>query len=469
MSRWQIVIVGGGFSGTALAIQLLRRGDERIAVTVIEPRKCLAEGVAYSTCDPVHRINVPAQRMQLSSSEEGEFERWYRQHPDFDLDREAIWQDGNIYPQRRYFAAYIREKLEQAKLSSPVNFRHIHDSAEGYQNGRIITAQQGEYRADQVILAISHPAPSVPNIFIPFLKEGRIISDPWQVGALTRINNQESVAIIGTGLTMCDVVASLARQGHQGSITAISRRGLIPRSNVSAIYADSKLTVPLIPHPTVRRWLRQIRQEVKHAEQHQLPWQLVFDDIRRQGQIIWQQLSHQEQRRFLRHLRPWWDVHRYRIAPQVAAVQTEYLDSTQLRIKAARIQSVTQDQGKVRLILRQRHAGNEVLWVDRVILTTGPAHQDLIHRQPLLADLLAQDLIQADPLGLGIAVNRQAQAINSTGKFSHILYVVGPAARGQFGELMGLPQVADHAEFVAQQLLSALPFHLNERCPDSVN
>ncbi|MBX4413259.1 hypothetical protein K4G92_23035, partial [Mycobacterium tuberculosis] len=57
-----------------------------------------------------------------------------------------------------------------------------------------------------------------------------------------------------------------------------------------------------------------------YAAQQGLSWQVVLDAVRQQGQRIWQALSVAERQRFLRHLRHYWDVHRYRVAPQVAEV-----------------------------------------------------------------------------------------------------------------------------------------------------
>ena len=60
----QIVIVGGGASGTLLATQLLRQGARRPAsVTLVESGPSVGLGLAYGTTDEVHRLNVPAGRL----------------------------------------------------------------------------------------------------------------------------------------------------------------------------------------------------------------------------------------------------------------------------------------------------------------------------------------------------------------------------------------------------------------------
>ena len=54
-----VVIVGGGFSGTLLAINLMRHGGPR--ATLVERRqRQLARGVAYSAAHPSHLLNVRA-------------------------------------------------------------------------------------------------------------------------------------------------------------------------------------------------------------------------------------------------------------------------------------------------------------------------------------------------------------------------------------------------------------------------
>ena len=61
------------------------------------------------------------------------------------------------------------------------------------------------------------------------------------------------------------------------------------------------------------------RRQMRAAASHGLPWQAVMDAVRPQVQALWRGLPLAERRRFLRHLRPWWDVHRHRIPPRSAA------------------------------------------------------------------------------------------------------------------------------------------------------
>lgn len=119
-------------------------------------------------------------------------------------------------------------------------------------------------------------------------------------------------------------------------------------------------------------------------------------------------------------------------------------------------------------MLRLRGAHSRMLEVNKVIVTTGPAHNALLNSNALLRQLHGDGVIQPDALALGIQVNSLSQTLNVYGEANPSLYVAGPASRGRFGELMGLPQVAEHAESVARQLLSAPPLSLSERCPGSL-
>ncbi len=466
MTAQHIVIIGGGFSGTALAWNLLRHGPEDWHITLVEPRAQLAQGVAYGTNDPAHRINVPASRMQLTAAEEGEFDRWYRASPLIKEDAAATASDGSVYPQRGAFARYVQEKLAQAQRQNASRLTHIQDHAVDWRNGYIMTAHGQHLQADRVVLAISHPAPGTADNTLQ--RHKKVITNPWRSGALEMIAPDARIAILGTGLTMADLVATLHRRGHRGHISAFSRRGLLPRSNLST-QTPEYVPEPHAPLRSVRAWLRYIRQEIRRAAQQGSPWQLVLDDIRKRGQTLWQQLSLNEQRRFLRHLRPWWDVHRYRIAPQVAEVLTRWQHSGQLAVAAARLQAIRETDNGLTLTLALRHGATQTLNVDWLILATGPDHGALIQSDRLLTQLAGQGYLHADALGLGIAVDAQSHALDANGQTVPWLYVVGPAARGRFGELMGLPQVAEHAETLAQTLIHDVANARHEGCPAALN
>ena len=58
--RGPVAIVGGGASGTILAAQLARRGIHSV---LIDGSGRMGRGVAYSTTEPAHLLNVRAEGM----------------------------------------------------------------------------------------------------------------------------------------------------------------------------------------------------------------------------------------------------------------------------------------------------------------------------------------------------------------------------------------------------------------------
>ncbi len=466
-TKARIVVIGGGFSGAVFSLHLARKATRSCTITVVEPREKLGAGVAYGTPDPAHRINVPAARMIVFPEAPTDFDSWFRSGAELVADPEALWSDGHAYPRRSAFGRYIAATLASAAASRPditishhqgaatAVRRHDHRFTIHLEDGTILDA-------DLIVLAVSHPPPTVPALVTTSLGTGPdIIADPWAPDALATVTPSDDVLVIGTGLTMADVIASLGQRGHHGNITAFSRRGLLSRGH--ACYTDPYTWFGANDPPlSALALLRKLRALIAEAAKDGVPWQAVIDDVRAHGRRVWRSLPALERSRLLRHLRPFWDVHRYRIAPQAEAAIGERLNEGSLRVLAASLRSLQRKNGKIIASLRPRHGAEgacETVTVDKIIVTTGPAHDSVISANPALSSLSKAGLLTPDPLGLGIAVNAISEVIAADGSTTDTLLVAGPLAREQYGELMGLPQVSAHALEIAEKVALWLVLH----------
>lgn len=451
-----VVIIGGGFSGAAVAYHLTRLAPGR-SIAVCEPRAFLGGGLAYDDHDPAHRINVPAKRMSLLPNDEEHFARWLVGTNAGADDPDIIGRDGALYPQRGVFGRYVASQMQP--LVNDGRVLHIRSDVRSLQpdgqRWRLSTSSEQTLNAQFVVIATTHPPPDVPSAFRPMLGDPRLITDALVPAALSRIQPEDRVVIVGTGLTMADVVASLDRVGHRGSITAISRRGLRSRGHsitTSDPYGDFKQ-----PAARASSLLNQVRNAISEAERAGLTWHAVIDAVRADAQAFWPQLPIAERRRIVRHLRVYWDVHRFRIAPQVEDVLDRRIAEGSLRILASSLARVSATPQAVTLSTASRSKGAVRSFdADHVIVTTGPGHASILATQPYLVGLTETGLIKSDPLGLGIAVDGKSHALDLQERPHRTLLVAGPLARATFGELMGLPQVSAHALSVAEEIATAL-------------
>lgn len=455
----RIVIVGGGFSGAGVALHVARGMAGPVAIDIVEPRPALGGGVAYSSPDPAHRINVPAERMSLFSDDREDFRRWLEETMAAADDEEAWLADGRVFPRRRVFGDYAAERLAQAVASSGATLtHHLEQAVDAVPAGsgwQVHLAGGQVLAADMLVLAVSHPPPRPPKVLAEVLRgHPRFIYDPWAEGALAALRPADEIVIIGTGLTMADLVASLERTGHHGRITAFSRHGLLSRGHPAdpsepfGDFADA-------PSATALDLLLRIRAVLREAAGRELPWQAVFDAIRRDGQAVWTALPEAERAKLVRHLRAFWDVHRFRVAPQIEAAVARRLAAGSLTVLAAHLRSASRMGGRIELVVSAR-GRSRVLRADALILATGPGHKAVTDTNPLLRAMAGRGLLRADPLLLGLHVDRLYRVIDQAGRAQPGLLVAGPLARGTFGELMGLPQVTESAEQVAAQVCAQL-------------
>jgi uncharacterized NAD(P)/FAD-binding protein YdhS len=425
----------------------------------------LGGGVAYSAADPSHRINVPAARMTVFAEDPAQFDTWLRASPFLQGDAEAIWPGDFAFPQRSVFGRYIAELVTHAADTPGVAIRHHATSVldvTAHASGFSLQLQTGaRLEIDILVLAVSHPPPAIPAQLRSVVASGaKVITDPWQAGALDAIPPDAEVLIVGTALSMADVVATLDRRGHQGGILAVSRRGLLSRGHVFLPPDQQWPWCETVDPPrTATALVRAVRAQVARAKAADMPWQLVFDDVRRHALRLWSALPEREQRRIVRHIRPFWDVHRFRVAPQLEAAIERRRTNGQFTTLAASLLGAAWNGTDIEVRLHPRRAAADAVitrHADVVVNTTGPDHRSALTGNPALAALLRQGLLRADGVGLGLDVDASSHAIGQDGTARADLLISGPLARGRFGELMGLPQVSEHAELIASTIVADL-------------
>lgn len=452
-----VAIVGGGFTGAAVALHIARFAP-RASIVVFEPRAALGRGLAYDDADPSHRINVPAAKMSLIPGDETHFARWVKANDAVRDDPESDAGHDQVYPRRAVFGRYVSEHI--APLLARGRIRHVRACVTSVSRDgeawSITTDRGATYSAAVTVLTTTHPKPEPPHTLSAIAPDPHLVTDPFDAKALESIESDARILIVGTGLTMADIVASLDRQGHRGRITAISRRGLRSRGHPEIASEAYGSFVPEA-HETPSQLLRRIRRTVRAASDAHISWHAVLDAARRDAPQLWASLSVAEQQRIVHHLRVFWDVHRFRIAPQVEAVLNRRVKDGTLDIIAASLRRATASPKGLHfeLVLR-RPPQVEHLTVAHAIVCTGPAHGRILQSLPYLDALSRQGWIVSDPLKLGIACDRTSRALDHQGAPVSTLYIAGPLARATFGELMGVPEVAAHALRVAETVSETL-------------
>lgn len=437
-----VVIVGAGFSGALQAINLLR--SEGPGVTLIERRETFGRGVAYSTSSPAHVLNVRAANMSAFPDDPQHFVRWL-------ADRGSSGHASFV--NRRDYGDYLADLLENARARAPERLRLVSGTAVELmagQDGVVVTLDRGEQiQAATAILALGNLPPHDPaGIDASALPVGTYVSDPWTTDLAAGLTQSDTVVVLGTGLTMVDAVLALDVAGAGGRIVALSRRGLLPHR-----HRDEAPPPRLTERPGggCAELLHAVR-----ARARDLGWRAAVDQLRPHTQAIWGAASIDEQRRFLRHLRPWWDIHRHRLAPQVAERLDELEATGRLRVEAGRLHACEAVGDALELAWRRR-GRDEVdrVTARKVINCTGPQGDVLRTREPLLRLLLAAGQIRADPHRLGIDVNAQAEVIDVNGRPNSRLLALGPMTRGAFWEIVAVPELRRQSWSVARRLSNA--------------
>lgn len=395
---------------------------------LVERKERIAEGLAYSTREPSHLLNVPACAMSALPDQPEHFLEWLRLR----LPGAA----PATFAPREFYGRYLAETLLKARRESRSTLLRVTGEVTDLvetENGLRASISNGwQAETSFAVLALGNPPPENP-------REGLLLESPWGGRALSNLDSDAAVLLLGTGLTMADTALSLRARGHRGPVYALSRHGLLPARhqlspNKAAAWSPAQPATP-------RELLREIR--TRSSSQ---PWREVMDGLRPATQRLWTSLGSAERSRFLRHLRTYWDVHRHRMAPQVAESLDQMRHSGQLQLLAGRLLSLGED-GMVRFRPRGSRISRE-LYVDRAINCTGPSTLKPA-RDPLMASLAARGLVCFDQCGLSAMPDGACNQRQT-------LFAAGPLLRGALWESTAIPEIRTQAAALAGRLLPQL-------------
>jgi uncharacterized NAD(P)/FAD-binding protein YdhS len=458
-----IAIIGGGLSGTLTAIHLLRsaRGS-KIIYLVEQDRYRMNRGIAYSSQLPFQPLNVPALAMSLFPEQPLDFYGWlmaqqhrYEKHLNIPVSKD------DFIP-RFIFGDYLKSKLEEAELLASENVKlvKVYDEALAVnKQGNSFQVKFKEHEtivADKVVLAMGNFPPAdlpIPNK--AFYQSSNYVASPWSAKGLANLYPESPLLLIGSSLTMVDLVGSLQAEGHSGKIYVVSRHGLLPQAfdvNTS-LYHHLKLP-DLSASLSVSELLRFIRAEIKKAEEQGFTWRSVLDAMRVHIPAIWQAFPLAEKKRFLRHVRPYWETHRHRMPASSGVMLQELQEQGRLELIAGTIVDMeTEGEMACVTIKRRKQTIVQTINVSRVINCTGPESDYTKIKVPLVQQLLTNGLIKPDNLKLGLVTAEEGTLVNESEIPVEGFYTIGPARKATLYESTALREIRQQAKDLAHLIL----------------
>jgi len=445
----EIAIVGGGCSGTLTAAQLLRHGFQG-GITIIEMRPRLGRGLAYSTPFEQHLLNVPAGNMSAFPDEPAHFLEWLRRRG---------WPGAapDAFAPRMLYGDYLADVLQDTvRVSGNVNFRHLRgevvDATTNANQAILRLSDESTVTAGKVVFALGNPASAPLNNATTRLMGDRWHDSPWIGGALRVRFPGERILLVGTGLTAIDAVLAFHSQCVLSKTYLLSRRGILPQVHSLGRAAAPP---PVFENPnSIRLMFRQLRAQIALLREQDQCWRTAIDALRPVSNDLWRGLRLADQRRFLRHLRRYWEVHRHRMAPQVRRRLDELIAEHRVEVISGRIHKADRRGGTIDLTIAQRGFGERHLQVDRAINCTG-IHEDYRGRpRRLIGALIDRGLAAPNDLGSGFRTGEYGELIDSQGSRSAVLFTLGPPRRGDLFETTAVPEIRRQAEALARHLIS---------------
>lgn len=446
----KIGIIGAGFSGVSLAAMLQKYSKKPLVIILCDKTGILGAGDAYKTPYPYHLLNVRAKDMSVYEEDPSHFIRWLKSYPNLSqyLDHTLTLEEQFV--PRFLYHIYLNQILQQdKKMHITIHFvrEEVVDAVIVEDKVAMKFKNDQTELVDQVLLAIGNNPPA-PFPF-PVHKESKVIAHPWDYTAPKKIAKNENVLLVGTGLSMIDTVLSLHDQGHEGTIHALSRHGLLPLPHTNTHAAAYLFDETVLPN-SLRRLMRFLHCEARSLIKQNDDWRALINAIRFKVPSLWQRLSLKDKKMFIRHALSYWNIHRHRVNDRIYHLLLSLIQKKQLKIIAGRIHKVEND----RISFSYRHETQQrELKADWLINCLGPSLSMRPTHQPLLAHLSARGDISFDPLKIGFHTDSTGAIMTMAGHASYFFYSLGSPTKGMYWECTAVPEIRRQSDALVKHLL----------------
>jgi uncharacterized NAD(P)/FAD-binding protein YdhS len=210
----------------------------------------------------------------------------------------------------------------------------------------------------------------------------------------------------------------------------------------------------LLARGPLSKRLRRFREAVEASGGD---WRAALQSVREALPGLWRAAPRRLRRRFLRHLRAFWDVHRHRM-PRATLDRIEALRARRkLAVEAGRILSTRRIPGGI--VVRWRPRASEAVreeLVDAVVNVTGPDTNPGRSGCPLVQSLVEQGLCELDGLGLGWGTDGDGRLYDARGNASEVLFYCGPLLRARCFEATAVPELREHVKRTTAAIAASL-------------
>lgn len=463
----KIGIIGGGFTGTMAAIQLIEKSVEPCEIIIINERETFCKGTSYNPYSVRHILNVVAAKMSAFPDKPDHFLDWVMSRAEFkSQDRVLI---ANSFLSRRLYGEYLKSNWDSAisaadakKISVKVIDSFVIDLDVSESEVLLSLENDSKISVNKCVIATGNQIPGNPKIKNKeFYKSKNYFQNPWNIESVKNIHEDLPVLIIGNGLTMVDTVLGLLEQDFKGEIFSVSPNGfnILPHRHSGLKY--SKLSEEIKDNPSLYELVKLVNKHIKAVREFGVSAEPVIDSLRPLTQKLWINFSDSEKKNFMFRLRHLWGVARHRIPLHTHDKIQQLRIESRLHILAGKIIDISESNNRIHVLYFDKKSGKSCdLIVSRIINCTGPETDLMKVEKSFLKNCLLKGIFTQDSLKLGIRTNTESfQVLDSNGKPHMNLFTIGSSLKGELWESTAVSELRVQAERLAEKIAAQDQFY----------